>query len=175
MGILDENSILEYYMKHCINLADSALPHIKKPHVGAVVLSKEGSLVGEGYKSCIDGCTLSLHAERMALGQARDKSVGGYLFTTLEPCFTKPGVTNIFKSCSELIVQHRVKYVIIGKCFYRESDPNSGIPYLMEKGIEVHYLNTARKDIIDPLSRLAQIDDSSIHISKVLSQIRKER
>ncbi len=52
------------------------------PLVGAVVLSREGLLVGEGFHACAG----EPHAEVRALAQAGDAALGGTLVVTLEPC-----------------------------------------------------------------------------------------
>jgi len=52
------------------------------PMVGALVLDRDGQLVGEGYH-CRAG---EPHAEVMALAQASGRARGGTLVVTLEPC-----------------------------------------------------------------------------------------
>src|SRR5690348_1378560 len=52
------------------------------PMVGAVVLDKDGHMVGEGYHKAKG----QPHAEQEALVQAGDRAKGGTLYVNLEPC-----------------------------------------------------------------------------------------
>ncbi len=52
------------------------------PHVGAVVLDKQGQVVGEGSHT-YEG---TKHAEVLALKQAGERARGGTLYLNLEPC-----------------------------------------------------------------------------------------
>ena len=70
------------YMKQALSLAKLSLGQVSpNPAVGAVVV-KDGVVVGQGYTQPPG----SGHAEVMALKQAGEKSRGGVLYVTLEPC-----------------------------------------------------------------------------------------
>ena len=75
------------------------------PLVGALVIDKEGKLIGEGFHPCAG----EPHAEVFALEQAGKKAKGGTLIVTLEPCChfgrTPP--------CTELIINSGIKRVVI--------------------------------------------------------------
>ncbi len=99
------------------------------PLVGAIVLSAEGTLVGEGFHF-MPG---QPHAEINALDQAGNESKGGTLVVTLEPCChygrTPP--------CTEAIISAGISKVIVA---LKDPDPRvsgQGIVRLKEAGIEV--------------------------------------
>src|SRR3989344_1782226 len=95
---------LHNYMLGCIELAKRAPNGLKKPYVGAVVVSTDGKIIGEGYKSFVEGTKLTIHAERMALNQTEPDFRGSYLITTLEPCVPKE-CSQIFPACTDLIIR----------------------------------------------------------------------
>jgi len=99
------------------------------PLVGAIVLDSSGRLVGEGFHSGSG----RPHAEIEALSQAGDKSVGGTIVVTLEPC-CHYGLT---PPCTEALVQAGIKRVVIGMV---DPDPRvsgNGISRLKDSGLEV--------------------------------------
>ena len=77
------NSIDEYYMARCLELARYGEGCVSpNPMVGAVVLNSRGEKVGEGYHARAG----HHHAEVMALQAAGDQARGGTLYVNLEPC-----------------------------------------------------------------------------------------
>ncbi|MEK6899805.1 MAG: deaminase, partial [Nanoarchaeota archaeon] len=120
---------LEEIMGHCIELALRSSSHnTKLPHVGALVVSDNYSIVGRGYKSR-DKSGFVEHGERVALDDAGYLARGATLFTTLEPCYTSKKM--VFKSCSELIVERGIRRVIFGLLDNSPSmNPGSGVGYL---------------------------------------------
>jgi len=105
------------------------------PHVGAVVVSANDEIVGEGFHQKAG----EAHAEVMAIRNALDhgaKLDTCTLYVTLEPC-SHTGKT---PPCTTLILQHRIPRVVIGSM-----DPNplvSGAEILRKNGVvvEVHVL-----------------------------------
>jgi diaminohydroxyphosphoribosylaminopyrimidine deaminase/5-amino-6-(5-phosphoribosylamino)uracil reductase len=70
------------YMKQALSLAKLAVGQVSpNPAVGAVVV-KDGEVIGQGYTQPPG----SWHAEVMALNQADQRSRGGVMYVTLEPC-----------------------------------------------------------------------------------------
>jgi diaminohydroxyphosphoribosylaminopyrimidine deaminase/5-amino-6-(5-phosphoribosylamino)uracil reductase len=70
------------YMKQALSLAKLAVGQVSpNPAVGAVVV-KDGEVIGQGYTQPPG----SWHAEVMALKQADQRSRGGVMYVTLEPC-----------------------------------------------------------------------------------------
>ena len=98
------------------------------PPVGAVVLSADGEVVGEGRTQAVG----SAHAEVMALQAAGAAAAGGTLVATLEPC-RHVGRT---RPCTDVIAEAGVRRVV-----FAVGDPNvdaaGGAEVLRESGIDV--------------------------------------
>lgn len=152
---LTESQVKEY-MERCIELAKRTPSSIQRPHVGALVLSADGRIVGEGYRRLLDVTSLTVHAERVALDEAENQSTGGILFTTLEPCVVMNNRRFVFDSCCNLIVERRIRKVYYG---LEDSSPythsGAGVSYLITHGIEVHKYDTVNNLILKDLMPLA--------------------
>ena len=99
------------------------------PLVGAVVLSREDRLVGEGFHARAG----EPHAEVGALAQAGHAALGGTLVVTLEPC-CHHGRT---PPCSEAVQRAGIARVVVA---LEDPDPRvagGGIVQLRQAGIEV--------------------------------------
>ena len=141
-------------MKMALQLAGRGGKHtFPNPLVGALVVDRDGEIAGEGWHARCGGP----HAEIEALKAAGERSVGGTLFVTLEPCChfgrTPP--------CTDAIIDSGLSRVVIGL-----KDPNPGVPgagagMLRDAGMDVttgmledlarqqnrlyiHYLKTGR-------------------------------
>ncbi len=98
------------------------------PMVGALVV-RDGRIIGEGFHDHFG----SPHAEVEAISNSSEPVDGAMLVVTLEPCIHQ-GKT---PPCAHLIVEKRIKKVIIGM-----EDPNplvngAGIAYLKQNGVEI--------------------------------------
>lgn len=98
------------------------------PAVGAVLV-KNGRLIAEGFHRKAGGP----HAEIVALRNAGPRARGATLYVTLEPCSTW-GRT---PPCTEAIVQHGIRRVVVGV-----QDPNPrhagrGLKWLRRRGVDV--------------------------------------
>ncbi|MBL7147929.1 MAG: hypothetical protein ISS82_03835 [Nanoarchaeota archaeon] len=137
---------LKEYMQRCIDLAKQATDNgVKKPFIGALVISGKGEIVGEGYRSFIPHTKIICNAERIALEGAGDLAKGGTLITTLEPFNIKEDYT-LSSSCTQLIVKKCIETIVIGSFdTFKEND--EGIKYLTDSGVKiVRYTNL--KDVI---------------------------
>ena len=122
----------EKYLQRAFLLARQANPKAIRPNpfVGAVVVSENGEIVGEGFHLQSG----EAHAEVMAIHQALGhgaKLETCTLFVTLEPC-SHTGKT---PPCTDLILQHRIPRIVVGSM-----DPNplvSGVRILEEHGVKV--------------------------------------
>ena len=98
------------------------------PIVGAVVVSPDGAIIGEGFHKS------GPHAEVVALEQAGQSAKGATLSVTLEPC-NHQGKTG---PCTEAIIKAGIARVV-----YAVRDPNSlasgGAKALEAAGIEVRF------------------------------------
>ncbi len=119
------------YMQRALTLARKGVGKVApNPMVGCVIVF-ENQIIGEGYHHKFGGP----HAEVVAINSVTNKSKleNADVYVTLEPC-SHFGKT---PPCADLLVQHKVKRVIIGS-----KDPNPkvagrGIKRLEEAGIEV--------------------------------------
>ncbi|MFO8236795.1 MAG: bifunctional diaminohydroxyphosphoribosylaminopyrimidine deaminase/5-amino-6-(5-phosphoribosylamino)uracil reductase RibD [Prochlorococcaceae cyanobacterium] len=117
-------------MRRALQLATLAAGRTSpNPLVGAVLLDRQGALVGEGFHARAGAS----HAEVMALAQAGERARGGTLVVTLEPC-CHHGRT---PPCSNAVVQAGIRRVVIAM-----ADPNprvngGGIAELRAAGVEV--------------------------------------
>ena len=76
------------------------------PQVGAVVLTADGRVVGEGWHARYGGP----HAEIVALEAAGESAYGGTLVVTLEPC-CHHGKT---PPCTDAVIAAGIRRVVVG-------------------------------------------------------------
>jgi diaminohydroxyphosphoribosylaminopyrimidine deaminase/5-amino-6-(5-phosphoribosylamino)uracil reductase len=100
-------------MRVALEEARKAIPS-PNPPVGAVVVSKEGRVVGQAFHARAG----EEHAEALALVQAGEEARGGTLYVTLEPC----NHTGRTPPCVDAILTSGIRRVVIG-CL----DPNPGV------------------------------------------------
>lgn len=134
------------HMEYCISLAKRAIPDttrgyvqrpfIGRPYVGAIVLDKDGKIIGEGYKSFLGGTSLLQHAERMALDSFTIVGQAATLISTLQPCMKKSR-GQIFDSCSTLIIKKGIRTVVFGARDDFSFDYNSTVNYLRSHGVKL--------------------------------------
>ena len=99
------------------------------PSVGAVIVSADGVVVGQGVTEPAGGA----HAEVVALGRAGALASGGTLYCTLEPC-SHAGRTG---PCVERVLAAGVRRVVAAT---RDRNPlvlGRGFDYLRSQGLEV--------------------------------------
>jgi diaminohydroxyphosphoribosylaminopyrimidine deaminase/5-amino-6-(5-phosphoribosylamino)uracil reductase len=136
------------WMQLAIEQARSGNPS-PNPHVGAVIVSAIGEIVGRGFHMRRG----LAHAEVMAIEQADERAIGGTLYVTLEPC-NHHGQT---PPCVDAILAAKLARVVVG-C----TDPNphvagGGAGRLAECGIDVRELNDPRCiDLIAPFAKFAR-------------------
>lgn len=124
----------EKFMRRCIQLALNGRQNAKpNPMVGAVIVSSEGRIIGEGYHvRCGEG-----HAEVNAFASvsAEDEALlhEATLYVSLEPC-SHYGKT---PPCADLIINKGVRRVVIGCIDEFAEVQGRGIRKLQEAGIDV--------------------------------------
>jgi diaminohydroxyphosphoribosylaminopyrimidine deaminase / 5-amino-6-(5-phosphoribosylamino)uracil reductase len=122
----------ETYMRRALELATRGWGRASpNPMVGAIVVSSDDVVVGEGW---YEGPRGNPHAEVVALRQAGDRTRGATLYCTLEPC-DHHGST---PPCTDAVIAAGVTRAVIGA-----GDPNPavdgrGFAKLRAAGIEVH-------------------------------------
>ena len=121
-------------MRRCIQLAKNGRQNAKpNPMVGAVIVSADGRIIGEGYHvRCGEG-----HAEVNAFASvnAEDEALlpESTIYVSLEPC-SHYGKT---PPCADLIIKKGVRRVVVGCIDEFAEVKGRGIRKLREAGIEV--------------------------------------
>ena len=124
-------SVDAFFIKRALQIAKNGIGTTRpNPSVGAVIVCDD-KIIGEGFTSKYGGN----HAEVNAIESVKDKSLlkESTLYVTLEPC-SHFGKT---PPCSDLIVKHQLKKVVIG-CL--DSNPlvaGKGVEKLQKSEIEV--------------------------------------
>lgn len=121
-------------MQRCLQLAANGLQEARpNPMVGAVIVSAQGDIIGEGYHvRCGEG-----HAEVNAFASVKptDEHLlpDATIYVSLEPC-AHYGKT---PPCADLIIQKGVKRVVVGCVDPFAQVQGRGIEHIREAGIEV--------------------------------------
>ncbi|HWU70359.1 MAG TPA: tRNA adenosine(34) deaminase TadA [Pseudoxanthomonas sp.] len=106
----------EQWMQRALALADRAEREDDEIPVGALLVSAEGEVLGEGWNRNIGDHDPSAHAEIVAMREAgkrlgNHRLVGSTLYVTLEPC----------AMCAMAMVHARIARVV-----FAASDPKTG-------------------------------------------------
>ena len=124
----------EMYMRRCLQLAANGLLTTKpNPMVGAVIVSGDGRIIGEGFTSPTGGP----HAEVNAFTSVKPKDEPllseATIYVSLEPCshwgHTPP--------CCDLIIRKKVKRCVCGCVDPFAKVQGRGIKRMRDAGIEV--------------------------------------
>lgn len=124
----------EMYMRRCLQLAKNGRQNAKpNPMVGAVIVSEDGRIIGEGYHvRCGEG-----HAEVNAFASVRKEDEpllsGATIYVSLEPC-SHYGKT---PPCADLIISKGVRRCVCGCVDPFAKVQGRGIKKIREAGIEV--------------------------------------
>lgn len=119
------------YMARALELADAADGSVApRPPVGAVVVSPDGQVVGEGFTRRKPGP----HAEAAALEAAGDRARGATVYVTLEPCNV---AVNKPVSCADLLIAAGVAKVVAAITDPCPDIDGRGFARLRDAGIEV--------------------------------------
>ncbi len=121
----------ETFMKRCIELAKQGFGKVApNPMVGCVVVHN-GIVIGEGYHQKLGDA----HAEVNAINSVHHRTLlqDAALYTNLEPCLhfgrTPP--------CTNLIIENKIKQVIIGTTDTNPLVKGKGIEKLINAGVDV--------------------------------------
>lgn len=131
---MNQRQIDEFYMRRCLQLAVNGMKNARpNPMVGAVIVSEQGIIIGEGYHAKYgEG-----HAEVNAFAsvQAEDEGLLPHstVYVSLEPC-SHYGKT---PPCADLIVHKGVRRVVCGSLDPFAKVHGRGVRKLRDAGIEV--------------------------------------
>jgi len=118
-------------MQRCLTLAQKGLSFVApNPMVGCVIVHNN-KIIGEGYHKVYGGP----HAEVNAINSVEEKELlkEATVYVNLEPC-NHYGKT---PPCSDLLIKHQVKTVVIGCIDSFDKVAGKGIEKLRKAGIEV--------------------------------------
>lgn len=124
----------EFYMKRCLQLAKNGQQNARpNPMVGAVIVSADNRIIGEGYHvRCGEG-----HAEVNAFASVKPEDEHllseATIYVSLEPC-AHYGKT---PPCAELIIRKGVKRCVVGCVDPFAKVKGKGIQMILDAGIEV--------------------------------------
>lgn len=124
----------EYYMRRCLQLARNGMLNAKpNPMVGAVIVSADERIIGEGYHvRCGEG-----HAEVNAFASVKPEDEHllheSTIYVSLEPC-SHYGKT---PPCADLIITKGVKRCVCGCIDPFAKVQGRGIRKLRDAGVEV--------------------------------------
>ncbi len=122
----------EKYMVRALELAAHGLGQTSpNPMVGAVIVSEDGRIIGEGYhRHCGEA-----HAEVNAVASVKDLEAlrSSTMYVTLEPC-SHYGKT---PPCAKLIIDTGIPRVVIGAADPFKEVAGRGVKMLRDAGIEV--------------------------------------
>jgi diaminohydroxyphosphoribosylaminopyrimidine deaminase/5-amino-6-(5-phosphoribosylamino)uracil reductase len=118
-----------FFMRQALQLAERGRGRTSpNPMVGALVVDREGIIVGRGAHAYAGGP----HAEVQALQHAGPRARGATLYCTLEPC-THVGRTG---PCAPLVAGAGIERIVVAT-----EDPHpvagGGLLYLRERGVQV--------------------------------------
>ena len=122
------------YMRRCLQLAKNGRQNAKpNPMVGAVIVSEDGRIIGEGYHvRCGEG-----HAEVKAFASVKPEDEhllpGATIYVSLEPC-SHYGKT---PPCADLVIKKGVHRCVCGCVDPFAKIQGRGIKKIREAGIEV--------------------------------------
>ena len=122
----------EKYMRRALQLARQGAGHTSpNPMVGAVIVTTDGAIIGEGWhRKCGEG-----HAEVNAVASVRDQAMlrDSTLYVTLEPC-SHYGKT---PPCAKLIIERGIPRVVVGCLDPFVEVSGRGVAMLRDAGVVV--------------------------------------
>ena len=131
VAIFPSQDTMQCYMKLALEQAKIAAVYNEIP-VGAVVVYR-GQVIASAYNRCVQDCSISHHAEILALAMA-GKMLGNYrlnecdIYVSLEPC----------AMCASAILQARVARVIFAAPEPKTGAAGSVINLFADKRLNAH-------------------------------------
>jgi diaminohydroxyphosphoribosylaminopyrimidine deaminase/5-amino-6-(5-phosphoribosylamino)uracil reductase len=120
----------EAHLRRTLELAERGRGRTSpNPVVGAVVVSADGEVIGEGYHHVLGG----LHAERVAIESCSKDTTGGTIYVSLEPC----AHSGKQPPCTDAIIEASLARVVYASDDPSEKASGRGPGILRDEGIEV--------------------------------------
>lgn len=120
----------EKHLRRTLELAERGRGQTSpNPVVGAVVVSDEGEVIGEGYHHAYG----APHAERVAIESCSKDTTGGTIYVSLEPC----AHTGKQPPCTDAIIEAGLARVVYASDDPTEKASGRGPGMLRDEGIEV--------------------------------------
>lgn len=125
------------HLRRALELAEGGRGAVSpNPLVGAVLVGRDGAVIGEGFHAELGG----VHAERAALDDARSRGhdpAGATAYVTLEPC----AHTGRQPPCAEALLEAGVARVVYASEDPTEKASGRGPGMLRDGGVEVELAN----------------------------------
>lgn len=127
-----------FYMQRCLELAVMGNGNVSpNPMVGCVIVHNQ-QIIGEGYHQKIGKAHAEVNAIKNVFDNYGDKAIellkNATAYVSLEPC-SHFGKT---PPCTDLLIKHQIKRVVIGNTDPFENVNGKGIARLKNAGIEVN-------------------------------------
>ncbi len=128
------SNISDIFMRRALSLAERGLGSVStNPMVGAVVVSAEGRVIGEGYHKRYGEAHAEVNAIRSVRDSDRELLPYSTLYVTLEPC-CHYGKT---PPCTKLIIDSKIPRVVVAMRDPFAKVNGEGIKQLIDAGVEV--------------------------------------
>lgn len=122
------------YMKRALELARNGAGFVSpNPMVGAVIVTPDNRIIGEGWHALYGGPHAEVNAIASVRPEHRELLKESTIYVTLEPC-SHYGKT---PPCSKLIIETGLKRVVVGMTDPFKEVSGRGIAMLRDAGIEV--------------------------------------
>ena len=124
----------ETYMGRALELARLGAGHVSpNPMVGAVIVSPDGRIIGEGYHRKFGEAHAEVNAVNSVKESDRQYLPDSTIYVTLEPC-SHYGKT---PPCSGMLCRLKIKRCVVGTVDPNPKVAGRGIRMMRESGIEV--------------------------------------
>ena len=131
---MKQKNIDEMYMRRCLQLAKNGRLLAKpNPMVGAVIVSSEGNIIGEGYHVRYGEGHAEVNAFRSVRPKDENQLCEATIYVSLEPC-SHYGKT---PPCADLIVRKGIRRMVCGCVDPFSAVQGRGIEHIRKAGIDV--------------------------------------
>ena len=131
---MKQKNIDEMYMRRCLQLAKNGRLLAKpNPMVGAVIVSSDGNIIGEGYHVRYGEGHAEVNAFRSVRPKDENQLCEATIYVSLEPC-SHYGKT---PPCADLIVRKGIRRMVCGCVDPFSAVQGRGIEHIRKAGIDV--------------------------------------